>query len=424
MFNVLNSIDNFMGSKTRILILNDTTDHDNWGSIANAEWLKTIIQDTIPGVTFNSVLSHWTTDRYYQLPWWLGSGIENRKRGIGGRFSKPFSFLPVVADDFERVADEWCAGKGGPFAQEYFSKLEQSDAVVFNAEGSTYKNNVSAVRCLFAIWLTVTRFKKPAFFANGSVTLTYVLPVLNAMVQRTFRDITGVSVREPCSLENVRKWVPDVKVAMHPDSVFYSATRNKTTNSSDELLSRFENKKYFCFSLSMLNSRISGYKKAGIESTALYDLIKSLQKLVPNAVLMAKDGMDQSIIKNLAQSTGSLFFGPEHHYATLVPIFQNAQFMISGRYHHLILAAIAGCPAIPLRTTSHKIDGLCRLLDPLFGEPFDPTWLRPVLGRITDIAYDAMTAGEGLRHRLRDKSVECGKMAAGVGEMIRKGIVN
>jgi hypothetical protein len=408
----------------KILLLNDTTDHDNWGSVANAEWLKAIIQDTMPGVTINSVLSHWTTDRFYQLPWWLGSGIENRKRKIISHFSKPFSFLPVVADDFERVADEWCAGKGGPFALEYISKLDQSDAVVFNAEGSTYKNNVSAVRCLFAIWLTVTRFKKPAFFTNGSVTLTYVLPVLNAMVQRAFRDITGVSVREPCSLENVQRWVPDVKVAMYPDSVFYSAIRDKTINSSDAFLSRLENKKYFCFSLSMLNSRITGYKEAGIEKTALYDLIKSLQKLVPNAVLMAKDRMDQSIIKDLAQSTGSLFFGPEHHYTTLVPLFQNAQFMISGRYHHLIMAAISGCPAIPLRTTSHKIDGLCRLLYPLIGEPFDPTWLRPELGKITDIARDAMAAGDDLRCRLRDKSVECGKMAAGVGEMIRKGIVN
>ena len=31
-----------------ILLLNDTTDHDNWGSVAGAEALKTIIRDAVP----------------------------------------------------------------------------------------------------------------------------------------------------------------------------------------------------------------------------------------------------------------------------------------------------------------------------------------------------------------------------------------
>lgn len=408
----------------KILLINDASDHDNWGSIANSEWLKVIIQDTLPGFTVTSLLSHWTTDRFYQLPWWLGGAVETRRRKIIGNFSKPFSFLPVVADDFERVADQWCSGQGGPFAQEYLSKLNQSDAVIFNAEGSTYKNNVSAERCLFALWLAETRFQKPAFFVNGSVTLTYALPVLNAMVARTFQNITGVSVREPYSLECVRKWVPDIKIEMFPDSVFYSANHTEKIIGKESLafLERLKDKEYFCFSLSMLNSRIDGYHSAGIEKTALYDLIKSLQKLVPNTVLMAKDGMDQSIIRELARSTGSHFFGPEHHYSTLIPLYQNAKFMVSGRYHHLIMAAIAGCPAIALRTTSHKVDGLCKLMEPLLGEPFDPTWLRPAIGKITQRAQDAMSAGEELRCRLRDRAVKCGREAAGIGEMIRKEI--
>jgi len=409
---------------TNILFLNDTTDYDNWGAHACSEWLKAIIQDTMPDISFTNILSHWTTDEFYRLPWWMGGGVENRRRRIIGRFSEHLLFLPAITDDFEYVADLWCDGKGGPFAHEFLSKLKQSDAVVFNAEGATYNNNSSAIRCLFALWLTVKRFGKPAFFANGSVTLTRCYPVLNAMVQRTFSEITAVSVREPCSLENAREWTHDVDVAMFPDSVFNFALRNKVKqlNEPTTFLESLKGKPYFCFSLSMLIPAIGGIRTAGIERTALYHLIMSLKKLVPNAVLMAKDGMDQRIIKDLAQATDSIYFGPEHHYSELVPLYQNARFMISGRYHHLILAAIAGCPAIPLRTTSHKVDGLCKLMQPLMGEPFDPTWIEPEINGITERAYKLMSEGENLRLRIRQEAQELGRLSAGIGKMIQKGI--
>lgn len=409
---------------TKILFLNDTIDYSNWGAHACSEWLKTIIKDAIPDVAFINILSHWTTDEFYRLPWWMGGAVENRRRRIIGRFSERLLFLPIIADDFGYVADQWCNGAGGPFAQEFLSKLEQSEAVVFNAEGATYNNNSSAIRCLFALWLAENHFQKPAFFTNGSVTLTCCYPVLNAMVQRTFSHISGVSVREPCSLDNVHKWIPDVSVRMFPDSVFYYANQIRTRNNNKPtaFLESLKGKKYFCFSLSMLIPAIGGYRTTGTEKTALYKLIMSLKKLVPNAVLMAKDYMDQAIIKDLAKATNSIIFGSEHHYSELVPLYQNAQFMISGRFHHLILATIAGCPAIPMRTTSHKIDGLCRLLQPLIGEPFDPTWIQPVIGEITEKADNAMAEGENLRQCLRDKALELCNLAAGIGKMIQKGI--
>jgi len=63
---------------TSILFLNDTTDYDNWGAHACTEWLKAIIKDAIPDVTFVNMLSHWTTDEFYRLPWWMGGSVENR----------------------------------------------------------------------------------------------------------------------------------------------------------------------------------------------------------------------------------------------------------------------------------------------------------------------------------------------------------
>ncbi|HPQ41007.1 MAG TPA: polysaccharide pyruvyl transferase family protein, partial [bacterium] len=304
---------------TRLLLLNDTIDHDNWGANACSEWLKRIVQDHMPDAVFSSVLSHWTTDRFYIRPWWLGGGVDTRRRKVVGRFCTPLSFLPKVTDDFDRQADSWQAGQGGPFADEFLGKLKISDAVIFNAEGSTYRNNTSAVRCLFALWIAVTRYGKPAFFTNGSVTLTPVFPILNAMVSRTFQSITAVSVREPCSLDNVHHWIPGVDIALYPDSVFYSAEKPVSIQNPETLdfMNSLQKSDYFCFSLSMLTSSIGGYQAAGIDTTALYDLIRSLQRIVPEAVLMARDGMDQAIIRNLARATGSRVFGPEHHHSSV-----------------------------------------------------------------------------------------------------------
>lgn len=407
-----------------ILFLNDTADHDNWGANACSEWLKRILSDAIPETAYTSVMSHWTTDRFYQWPMWLGGRIVKRRPQVIGRFMHPFEFLPAVADDFERIADQWCSGHGGPFASEFLSRLSGSDAVVFNAEGSTYRNNTSSIRCLFALWLASTRFKKYTFFTNGSLTLTPVFPILNAMVQKTFSAVTAASVREPCSLDNARDWIPKVPVALFPDSVFYAAGRieEHETPEITDLLRSVNNKSYFCMSLSMLTSSIGRYHAGGIRLTGLYDLLIALKQVVPVAVLMARDGMDQSIIRDLARATGSFFFGPHHHYSTLLPLLRSAQFLVSGRYHHLIMAALAGCPVIPLRTTSHKVDGLCRLMHPFFGTAYDPTWLRPELDTVTERARELVACRKTMMESLQTAASDMGRRASGIGTMIREGM--
>jgi len=403
-----------------ILLLNDTTDHDNWGSVAGAEALKAIISEAVPDCRIKSVPSAWTTRRFKVLPRYLGGAVYSGRHSFLDRFSHPFNFVPAVADDFEQVADDWLKGKGGDASKSVLKKIESSDVVVFHGEGSTYRMNRSAVRCLFVLWLARKRFGKPSVFLNGSVTLTQVDPVLPAIVARAFRVLDGVAVREPRSLDNLRNWVPDVYAEVVPDSVFYwvPAETPQLSERIKTVLDGVGEKRYFCFSLSMLLSMIPGYMRWGASSSPLAHLLSSLHELDLVPVLLARDGMDQAIVRELVDCIGGVFVGPTYQYRDIQTLFSRAEFVISGRYHHLILATTVGCPGIAFRTTSHKVDGLCDLFNGDLGTVFDPTYLRSCSDSIIDRASEILS-DTTLRKRIRKRAEDFKKQTERLGELVR-----
>ena len=403
-----------------ILLLNDTSDHNNWGSIAGAEALKSIISKSCPGSRIESINSRWTTSHFRRLPASLGGAVYCRSNKILNRLSKPFLFTPSVVDDFELVADEWLSGRGGAATREVLEKLNDADLVVFHAEGATYRNNESAIRCLFTLWLAKTRLGIPALFLNGSVTLTEVDPVLPAMVAKTFTAIDGVAVREPFSHRNVRRWVPNIDVELIPDAVFFFSPVQLDEASPEirRTLQRFEKDDFFCVSLSMLQPMQPGYMRFGVENSAMFALIEALKGLRMQPVLLARDVEDQRIMRDLARATDSVFLGPEFHFRDIQAVLSRASFLISGRFHHLILAAISGCPGIPLRTSSHKVDGLNELLNERGSKVFDPTDLWPNIDAIVDRAREILEDRDA-RTRIASRASTFRSQVERLGEMVR-----
>lgn len=406
-----------------ILLLNDTSDHDNWGSVAGAEALKAIIREAAPQARIESIPSAWTTSRFKALSDRLGGRVYSGRNRLLDRFSRPFHFVPSVADEFEQTADDWLAGRGREATAELISKIREADVIVFHAEGSTYRNNASAVRCLFALWLAKTRLGKRALFLNGSVTLTEVDPVLPAMVSKVFGIMDAVAVREPRSLANVQRWLPNVSAKLVPDSVFHWSPEfaGKFSDAGSSLLQRLQGKRFFCLSLSMLVSMQPGYMRWGPEGSSLANLIESLKKLGLEPVLLARDGIDQALVQGLADHCGALFVGPNFHYREVQALFSKAQFIVSGRYHHLILAATTGCPGIAFRTSSHKVDGLCDLFEGDLGSTFDPTNLwscnEAIVNRARMIIGDA-----GLRQRVIDRAMAFRIRTKRLGELVGKAL--
>jgi len=383
--------------KKRILILNDGSKYENWGIKACIDGLKKILNSNELGFELIGLEHEFMHKKYLFDPKLLGRRIFLEDNRIVKKFFKPFHELPKVADEFEYIADLWMSGSGGRGADKFLELAQTADLIVFNAEGSTYRNNIGAIKGLFMLWLAKTRLNKKTAFMNGSVTLTLVDSVLPAMIQKVFSVIDLVHVREEFSKRSIVEFYPDLenRVNVFPDSAFVLDLLSK-----EDPRAVFLPDKYFVFSLSMLPMDYSRSK----DKSALVEIILELKKLVPNAVLIAKDTEDQ-ILKEVAQLTNSVFIGSNFTYRAIARVLEKADFIFSGRYHHSIFGAMVGCPVIPMASSSHKIHGLAELFDGIMlSPPIDPTNLRIEKKRIIEAAKKYIKGGEKLRNKFKQRS--------------------
>lgn len=370
-----------------VLFVNDTRDQENWGSEALVEALEQLLRDTFPGRQLRYIPSHQLGHPSFGYKAYIKGGKGMRQASL---------LLPEVVDQFEQIAEEWLEGRGGPGALELLDMMDGVEAVVFNGEGSIYRTNYSAIKALFILWFAKTKLGIPSFFLNGGIHLTQIDPILPAMVRKVFSVLDGVTMREPCSLRNLNEYAPGISAELVPDSAFLL---RRTIATELEHLSEFQTalggQNYFCYSVGMM---APDYRFR--EKSTLFHFIKNLKGLGLQAVLLAKAPADL-FLEQVARDTGSVFFGPGKSYADLMGVLQNASFQLSGRYHHLILGAIVGCPGIPFAAASHKVHGLCELMEGRMGKPFDVTDLRSCTNEIKQLAQSYLSHGATPRESLR-----------------------
>jgi polysaccharide pyruvyl transferase WcaK-like protein len=405
----------------RVLVLNDTRDQQNWGSQLCAQALVDILSARVPDAEISTYPSSWFFQQHRMFPRWLGARAYRTDRvgRFARRFTKPLAIAPWIVDEYDYIADRWMRGEVGPGPAEYLRDLANVDAVVFNAEGCTYRTNRVAVMGLFMLWLARTRYGVPSFFLNGTVALTDVDRVLPGMVRHTFPVLDGISVREPWSLRNVAHYVPGARVELVPDSAFaYEPDVNGPVSpETAQLLERLSGAPYCVFSSSMLPIDFSRTRAR----SALVRLIESLQGVVPQVVLAGKDRGDQ-FLEEVAKLTGVHFMGADRSYLDLTALLQSAAFLVSGRYHNIILGAIVGCPSVGLTSTSHKIEGLCELLDGVIGQPFDATDIRSSTPAIVAAAKTYVADRDEFRERLLALSARCREATATMGDIVRSSL--
>jgi polysaccharide pyruvyl transferase WcaK-like protein len=388
----------------RVVLLNDCRDQVNFGAKALVDGLLQGLAAAMPAATVQPIPSHWLLDTSYGL----GMFVDN-----GRAMVQPPAVFPEVADQFERLGDDWLEGRGGPGAEEFLVRLRGADVVVLNGEGSLYRNNLSAIRELFLAWLAKTRLGIPTVFLNGTVHLTGVIPTLPAMVRKTFAELDAVAVREPPSLRNLTEFVPGLSVQLIPDSAFLldpSDTRQPPEMA--RIIDHVQGRPYFCFDPGPMT--MDG--DAGRRS-ALYELISRLQEIVPEAVFIRNNPPDR-FIRTVAEETASIYVDTIVDYRHWMAVAAGAQFLVSGRYHNTILASMVGCPTVALGSTSHKVHGVCELLEGVVGRPYDGTDLRRQIGDIAGQARDYVARRDVYATRLREVCEERRAEAAGLGALV------
>lgn len=387
-----------------VVLLNDTRDQRNYGANALVDGLLPILSQSMPNATILPIPSHWLRSPSDDLGDIDGRGTTVRYR---------LATFPTVADQFEMVADEWMTGRGGPAAADFLNLFDRADMILLNGEGSIYRTNQTAIRELFLAWFAKARLGKPTVYLNGGVHLTDVVPILPAMVRKTFGSLDAVAVREPCSLRNLQEHAPDVEAHLFPDAAFsITANEARASASVESVLAQVGDAPYFCFDPGAMPMDARGGK-----GSALFQLTTALQRIVPRAVFVASAPADR-YIEEVAQATGALFTNAIADYREFMALVSGAQFLVSGRYHNVILAGIMGCPSIAFASTTHKVHGACEMLDGVVGTPYDGTYLRPDLEAITQRARAYVDDRATLGIRLRDVCERRRFEVAGLGELV------
>jgi hypothetical protein len=404
----------------KLLLVNDNSAHLNWGAQASPPALMTVLGEAAPGVEIASLPWDWLRRSYRRLrvPGLRGVTYRtDRWRGVRpilDRLSWARRYYPAVADDFDAVADEWVAGRGGPQAAEFLDLAAAADLVVYNGENSIYSNTVEGCHALFLLWLAKTRLGKPGCIVNHTAHLDDVRPIMSGMVKLVYPALDLVAVREPRSLANLKalgitnaELFPDVVFAQDPNE--YSRERVEAWCRRHSL----DDQAYFCLSASGLPVSMPRGTWDGEVTT----LVRGLKAGGLQAVLVAKDPWCLPLAE-VARRTGSLFFGPEHEYHDLWPLFEGASFLVSGHYHYVIFAAMVGCPFVPLTANNHKMQGLCEHLGWHRTAPFDATSLRSCRAEIVEEARRLRHDRPGLSAHLLERSATLRQEARRLGVRI------
>jgi polysaccharide pyruvyl transferase WcaK-like protein len=271
---------------------------------------------------------------------------------------------------------------------------------VYNGENSIYRNTEEGCHGIFLLWLAKTRLGKPSCIVNHTAQLDDVRPIMSGMVKLVYPVLDLVAVREPCSLANLHD-LGIRNAELFPDVVFAQEPREFSRERVDQwrVEKGLVDQKYFCVSASGLPVSMPRGTWDG-EITAL---VRDLKASGLQAVLVAKDPWCLPLAE-VAKRTDSLFFGPQHEFHDLWPLFEGASFLVSGHYHYVIFGAMVGCPFIPLSANNHKMRGVCEHLGWHRTAPFDATLLRSCRAEIVEEARRLRERRPTLRAHLLERS--------------------
>ncbi len=409
---------------SRVLFLNDNSAHENWGAQATPPSLKMILNDSIKGCQL-SILSHSWLSRSFQHRlndrfggrYFRASDIHWRLRPLVFKFSRKVRFYPEVIDDFDYWADRWLKGDCGPHSKDFLDLARESDIVVYNGENSLYRNTPEGCHGLFLLYLAKTRLNKPACLVNHTSHFNEVKPILRSMALKVYPQLDLVAVRESASKANLES-IGIHRVESFPDVAFYQSPDDSSPERVEEFLMRSSLKpnEFFCLSASGLPASMPRGEYDG-EITKLVRRLK--QKTGLQSVLVAKDPWCLPL-KDVAERTGSVFFGPEYRYQDLWHLFRESNHLITGHYHYAIFAAMVGCPFVPLSVNNHKMRGLCEMLEWHLTNPFDSTGLASCSEDICMEATKLMKNRVGYRQQLSLKAREFKEGTRALGQAINK----
>ncbi len=327
----------------RVAVINYTGDRDNWGCRATSREFVGLLERSMPhGSTIKPVfvplLRRRRVDRVVERV--LGKTVLNAL--AAGRPSR--SQRAAL-----QIACRACYG-------DYLAAVQRCDYAFFQGEGTmTGEDFCTGARLLLLPHLMKVIFDVPVISINQTVYSTE--SAFDPVLQATYRLHDEVFVREPASLQFLHR-LGLTRATLLPDTAFLT---QPSDDAVADLIEPSPCGRYFCVSGTAL------FLTHGLSFGGLAVLINHVHQrwnLIP--VMLCSTEVDRRFVGFLERWSGRKFplhrVALERSHQQVARVLSGAEFLLSGRYHMSILAAVGATPVVMMETNTFKHHGLAELL--------------------------------------------------------------
>jgi polysaccharide pyruvyl transferase WcaK-like protein len=332
------------------------------------------------------------------------------------RFEEWCGAKDFIADDPAVSIDRLLASKHRyPALARIYEETRAADLIVIDGDGDIILSTPPRRHTLFLLAMMElgVRLGKPVFLVNSMISdcpRTGRNEATLAAARRLFARCAAVAMRDPQSLEYVRKEMPAVRATLIPDSLFtwfpvYVRDDSYPPLNGDFLVPYPEDVTLFGkLDFSEPYICIGGGAMAGTEperaASSYGRLVDAIRELGYRVYLTENDVPD-SFLRTVAREKGVGLIPVNAPILLCGAVLAHARLFISGRYHPTIFASLGGTACIFLGTHAHKMGSLSRLLEYEVQQEFPAFPSEADVDGIVALARKYLGQGEALRKTIR-----------------------
>jgi polysaccharide pyruvyl transferase WcaK-like protein len=271
----------------------------------------------------------------------IGQRMENRLRRICG------AGRAAAASPSPEKIDRSCWREAVSIIHERLSPLwADADLLLVNGEGTIHHNSIGALT-LTGICAAAKRMRKKVALVNCSIfSLDEIL--LDALRE----SVDYFSLREPMTFRYLQ--ANNIAATQSADCLFLADRLSERPDTPRPVLSA--KTPYVVYTPGVL----SAFDR--INESAVADDIKTIRNMGREVVYYVVEAEDEKFASVAARAGASILPLGAIRWEQVLQLLAGAEWVVSGRYHINIFAAMAGTPFVPMETNTQKMQGLLELL--------------------------------------------------------------
>jgi polysaccharide pyruvyl transferase WcaK-like protein len=340
----------------------------------------------------------------------------------------------IAADPTESIDNLLAHKHRHPALARIYDQAAEADLVVLDGDGDIIFSTPPRRSTLFLLAMIELgiRLNKPVFLVNSMVSdcpLSGRNDTTLAAAKRLFAQCRAVALRDPESLEYVRKQMPETNCCLIPDSLFawftyYGSGAGYLPLNGDFLLPHPEKDEYWGkLDFSQPYICIGGGALVSSQpdrAVPCYRRLVDAVKQLGYRVYLIESDVPDSFLQQVAREKDAGIVPVDAPILMCGAVLAQARLFISGRYHPSIFASLGGTPCIFLASHAHKMGSLSRVLEYDEHVEFNAFPGESDIAAIVGTARKYLGQGETLRARIQQVAKARCQEALGLGGFLER----